>query len=216
MIEDEIWSIRLGAKAEADAAYQLDFDLKDGGHWAVIHDLRIDIEGQVAQIDHLVISRMLEVFVCESKSYSGGVKVNEFGEWITFRDRRPVGIPSPIEQNRRHIAVLERAIKLGYVELPRRVIAMKPTFINIVLVSQNGSIGRPRKKAPELDAIVKVDQFRSHLRKRNVSNLTMLKLVSTDTLERFGRQLVALHQPSERDWAMRFGLVTDVCSSSSE
>ncbi len=70
--------------------------------WAVIHDLRLDIEGQVAQIDHLVISRMLEVFVCESKSYSGGVKVNEFGEWITFRDRRPVGIPSPIEQNRRH------------------------------------------------------------------------------------------------------------------
>jgi len=115
-------------------------------------------------------------------------------------------VPSPIEQNRRHIAVLERAIKLGYVELPRRVIAIKPTFINIVLVSQNGSIGRPRKKAPELDAIVKVDQFRSHLLKRNFSNLTMLKLVSTDTLERFGRQLVALHQPSERDWAKRFGI----------
>ena len=124
-IEGEIWAIRLGARAEADAAYQLDFNLKDGGHWAVIHDLRLDIEGQVAQIDHLVISRMLEVFVCESKSYSGGVKVNEFGEWITFRDRRPVGIPSPIEQNRRHIAVLERAIKLGYFELPRRVIAIK-------------------------------------------------------------------------------------------
>ncbi len=148
--------------------------------------------------------------MCESKSYSGGVKVNEFGEWITFRDRRPVGIPSPIEQNRRHIAVLERAIKLGYVELPRRVIAIKPTFINIVLVSQNGSIGRPRKKAPELDAIVKVDQFRSHLLKRNFSNLTMLKLVSADTLERFGRQLVALHQPTERDWAKRYGLQAPV------
>ena len=34
----------------------------------------------------------------------------------------------------------------------------------------------------------------------------MLKLACMDTLERFGRQLVALHQPSERDWAMRFGL----------
>ncbi len=75
-----------------------------------------------------------------------------------------------------------------------------------MLVSESGSIGRPRKKAPELDAIVKVDQFRSHLLKRNFSNLTMLKLVSTDTLERFGRQLVALHQPSERDWARRFGI----------
>lgn len=45
-----------------------------------MHDLRLDIEGQVAQIDHLVISSMLEVFVCESKSYTGGVTVNEHGE----------------------------------------------------------------------------------------------------------------------------------------
>jgi hypothetical protein len=67
-IEDEIWAIRLGMRAEADAAYQLDFDLADSKHWAVIHDLRIDVDGRVAQIDHLVISRLLEVFVCESKS----------------------------------------------------------------------------------------------------------------------------------------------------
>lgn len=95
LIEYEIWAIRLGAKAGADAAYQLDSDLKDNRHWAVIHDLRLDIEGQVAQIDHLVISSTLEVFVCESKSCTGGVKVNDHGEWTTFRDRRPIGIPSP-------------------------------------------------------------------------------------------------------------------------
>ena len=45
-IEDEIWAIRLGAKAESDAAYQLDFDLRDSKNWAVIHDLRIDLEGR--------------------------------------------------------------------------------------------------------------------------------------------------------------------------
>ena len=84
-IQDEIWSIRLGAKAETDAAYQLDFDLRDNKNWAVIHDLRIELEGQVAQIDHLVISRMLEVFVCESKSYTGGVE----GQ----RARRVVDLP---------------------------------------------------------------------------------------------------------------------------
>jgi hypothetical protein len=151
-IQTEIWNVRLGAKAESDAAYQIDFDLKESRHWAVIHDLRIDLEGHVAQIDHLVISRMLEVFVCESKSFTGGVKVNEHAEWVTFRAGRPMGIPSPVEQNRRHIAVLERVIKLGYVELPRRLVAIKPSFHNRVLVSASGSIGRPRKKLPELDA----------------------------------------------------------------
>lgn len=206
LIDDELWSIRLGAKTEADAAYQLEFDLQDSQHWAIIHDLRLEIDGQVAQIDHLVISRMLELFVCESKSFTGGVKVNEHGEWTTFRDRRLIGIPSPIEQNRRHIAVLKRAIKLGFVHLPRRIVAIKPTFFNIVLVSQGGSIGRPRKKAPELDAIVKVDQFRTHLLKRNFSSLSMLKLVGSATLEGFGRQLVALHQPADRDWGKRFGI----------
>jgi hypothetical protein len=69
-IDDEIWSIRLGTKTEADAAYQLDFDLRDNKNWVVIHDLRIELDGRVAQIDHLVISRILEVFVCESKSYT--------------------------------------------------------------------------------------------------------------------------------------------------
>jgi hypothetical protein len=205
-IENEIWSIRSGAKAEADAAYQIDFDLRKSRNWAVIHDLRLDIEGLVAQIDHLVISRLLEVFVCESKSFTGGVKVNDHGEWVTFRDGRPIGIPSPVEQNRRHIAVLERAIKLGYLKLPRRIVAIKPTFLNRVLISAHGSIGRPRRKLPELDAVVKVDQFRTHLANRDFSNLSMLKLVGSDTLESFGRQLVALHRPHRPDWARRFGV----------
>src|SRR4051794_12086616 len=124
-IQDEIWAIRQGAKAEADAAYQLEFDLRDSKYWALIHDLRIDVDGRIAQIDHLVISRMLEMFVCESKSYTGGVKVNEHGEWSTYRERRPVGIPSPVEQNRRHIKVLEQGIERGYVKLPRRRVRVK-------------------------------------------------------------------------------------------
>jgi hypothetical protein len=205
-VEGEIWSIRLGAKSEADAAYQLDFDLKESRHWVTIHDLRLDIEGQVAQIDHLVISRLLEVFVCESKSFTGGVKINDQGEWTTFRERRPIGIGSPIEQNRRHIAVLERAIKLGRVELPRRIVAIRPSFVNIVLVSKEGTISRPRRKLPDLDAVVKVDQFRTHLLNRNFSNLSMLKIVGSDTLATFGRQLVALHQPHQSDWEKRFGI----------
>ncbi len=205
-IQDEIWAIRLGAKAESDAAYQLDFDLRDSKHSAVIHDLRIDVEGQTAQIDHVVISRMLEVFVCESKSYTGGVKVNEHGEWLTFRDRRPIGIPSPVEQNRRHIKVLEQVIKLGYVELPRRIVALQPTYRNIVLVSKDGLMTRPKKNMPELDSVVKVDQFRTHLLNRKFSNAQMLKLVGADTLAAFGRQLVALHSPARVDWEARFGL----------
>ena len=172
-----------------------------------IHDLRLDIEGHVAQIDHLIITRLLEVWVCESKSFAEGVAINEHGEWTTWRDRRPVGIPSPIEQNRRHIAVLQRALNLGYVDVPRRLgLPMKPSFTSVVLISKYGSINRPKTKVPELDAVMKVDQLWSRLMKRDLPVRTMAKLVSSETLEQFGRQLVALHQPHRVDWAARFGI----------
>jgi hypothetical protein len=134
------------------------------------------------------------------------VKVNERGEWSTYRDRRPIGIPSPVEQNRRHIQVLEAVVKRGYVKLPRRFVAIKPTFKNIVLVSPDGLISRPRRKLPELDSVVKVDQFRTYLLNRDISDRQILKLVGSDALEAFGRQLVALHQPANVDWAARFGI----------
>jgi hypothetical protein len=53
---------------------------------------------------------------------------------------------------------------------------------------------------------VKVDQFRSFLLDREIPDRQTLKLVGSDTLEAFGRQLVALHQPANVNWATRFGI----------
>lgn len=61
---------------------------------------------------------------------------------------------------------------------------------------------------PELECVVKVDQFRTHLLDRDFSSLSILKLVGPDTLDAFGRQLAALHTPHRVDWAARFGLQT--------
>jgi len=47
-IELEMTKIRAGAKAERDAAYQIDFYLRDGTNFAVIHDLRIEHGGRPA------------------------------------------------------------------------------------------------------------------------------------------------------------------------
>ncbi len=44
----------------------------------------------------------------------------------------------------------------------------------------------------------------------------MLKLVGSDTLEAFGRQLVALHRPAKVDWAAKFGVATAAPSASVE
>lgn len=41
-VEDELSNVRAGAKGEKDAAYHIDFALKNGKNWSVIHDLRLE------------------------------------------------------------------------------------------------------------------------------------------------------------------------------
>ena len=46
--------------------------------------IRIDHRGRVAQIDHLLINRFLDIFVLESKNYYYGVKISEGGEFLVW------------------------------------------------------------------------------------------------------------------------------------
>src|SRR5664279_3134636 len=120
-IETELRKIRAGQKGEKDAAYAIDFFLAQKDEWAVIHDLRLEWQGRVAQIDHLLINRMLDVWVCESKHFSDGVAINEHGEFTAFFNNRPRGIESPIEQNHRHVKVVESVLGSSILPLPTRM-----------------------------------------------------------------------------------------------
>jgi hypothetical protein len=212
-IDREIRGIRAGAAGERDAAYEIEFELSDSRNHMTIHDLRLEVGGRVAQIDHLVIDRLLDVWVCESKHFSEGVAVDEHAEWVAFFRHRPTGIPSPIEQNRHHVAVLTEVFKQGLVPLPTRLgITVKPKFYSLVLVSNHARITRPKGRAAAgvsgLESVIKVEQFAKTVDKTfDERGLTLVdKLVGTDKIEMLARQLVALHRPVTVDWVARFGL----------
>ncbi len=95
LVEKELKILRAGAKGEKDSAYYIDFQWRDSKNWAVLHDLRLEHRGQVAQIDHLLISRHLEMFVLESKHYRTGLKISESGEFSFFFNGSAQAIPSP-------------------------------------------------------------------------------------------------------------------------
>ena len=120
-IEQEIRNIKAGVRGESEAAYEMEFEYRDSKNWMLIHDLRIQCAGRVAQIDHIVINRFMDVWVCESKNFSEGVAINDNGEFSAFYGSKPYGLPSPIEQNRKHIDVLETVFKTGQVKLPKRL-----------------------------------------------------------------------------------------------
>ena len=51
-IETEIRRVRAGVTGERDAAYEIEFHLGPRPNWMTIHDLRLEVDGRVAQIDH--------------------------------------------------------------------------------------------------------------------------------------------------------------------
>ena len=197
-----------GAKGEREAAYEIDFDYAKNPNRAVIHDLRLEVDGRVAQIDHLIIDPILTIWVCESKHFSEGVGIDEHGEWVAYFGGRPHGIPSPIEQNRKHIAVLQDVFDQKLVEPKKRLgITIKPQFRSVILVSNGARISRPRAKAAAaavagLDTVFKVEKLQSMILKdidaRSIASIR--RVVSTETITRLATDLVALHRPIAVDW----------------
>lgn len=209
-IEAEIRQVRAGEKAERDAAYQIELYFGRSDGWATIHDLRFEVDGLAAQIDHLIINRLAEVWVCESKSFAEGVSINEFGEWSRLWHGRREGMPSPIEQNRRHIHLLERVFVDGLAPLPRRLglAPMRPRLRSLVLVSDNARISRPRRKVDGIDEVIKAEQLKTRIFDALEATPTrdIARIIGKEGLEQFARGLAALHRPASIDWAARFGI----------
>lgn len=208
-IEKEIKNIQAGIRGESEAAYEMKVNWGNGKSFAIIHDLRIEHNGLFVQIDHLLINRLFEFHVCESKNFSEGVAINEHGEFTAFFGGRPYGIPSPIEQNDKHILLLSRILKSGVVDIPTRLgIKLSPVFKSFVLISKSARIIRPKLKLAGLDSVIKNDSFATTLSsKEHESAVTRIfNVIGIDTLENFARDIAALHKPISFNWHAKFGL----------
>jgi hypothetical protein len=178
-------------------------------NWAIIHDLRVEFGDLVVQIDHLVINRWLDIWVCESKHFSEGVAINNHGEFTAFFNHKPYGVPSPIEQNERHILILKHILDAGMVELPKRLgFTIKPDLKSLVLVSKGTRISRPDVKIDGIECVIKNDQVFKHVDKVVDENgiLATAKIIGSDTLENVATQIARLHKPIRFDWLAKFGL----------
>lgn len=211
-IEKEIRILRAGIKGEKEASYLIDFSFKNSNNNVVIHDLRLDINGRVAQIDHLILNRSLMMFVLETKHFNSGIKINDNGEFLRWNDYKKAyeGMPSPIAQNERHIAVLKDAFNL--LDMPTRMgVRLKPAFMPYVLVSASARIERP----PKLDTsqVIKSDVLANTIAQKFdklgvVDTLgAFARIISPETLEDIAHKLCALHSPLSIDYKAKFGLV---------
>jgi hypothetical protein len=205
-IEDELRMMRAGIKGEQESAYHIDFDFRDSEITSVIHDLRLEWHGRVAQIDHLVIHRTHKFYVLETKSFAHGLKITEEGEFLRWNDWKKTyeGMVSPIEQNRRHAEVLRDVlIRLGY---------PNPEIESFVLISPTARIDRSKLyPCPE---VVKADQFTTAFKKRFLDSMNSVggmlgglsKALFGDSAEAIAKNLVRLHKPIMVDYEAKFGM----------
>jgi hypothetical protein len=200
---EELRRRRGGIKGESESAYLIDFEFAKSKNWAVIHDLRLEHEGRVAQIDHLLINRWMDFYVLESKHFHAGLKITEDGEFLRWNNFRKSfeGMASPLEQNERHIAVLRDVV--DRVELPMRLgVRIPASFATLILVAPNARIDRPKRF--DTSRIIKADQLKKKIWKdiddenALVTLLKATKMVSGETVEFVARQLAGLHKPLER------------------
>ncbi len=216
-IDKELRNLKTGIDTENQAAFELDFYFGPSKKHIILHDLRLEIDGRVAQIDHLIFNRMAEVYVIETKTFNSGLTINAAGEFSTVYEGKALGISSPIEQNARHIAVLRDAFKL--IGLPTRLgVPLMPSFIPVVLVSPKALITRPDSKTNDFSSVMKLDQFSSWYMKRlddpvrAKDLIDIFKVSSLNTIKGLAEKLVELHNPARVDYIRKFDLAETLLS----
>lgn len=200
-LDEELVRVRRGIEGERDAAFYIDSYLKGSKNNAVIHDLRLEFEGEVAQIDHLFFNRRLDFFLVETKCFNGNLAINEHGEFsVTYTNGRTYGIASPVEQSKRHERILAKLLER--LEITGRL-GVKPTFHHLVLLHPKAIITRPAKDTFDTSRVMKADALPSWHQKWADEDVgivdaltTVLAIRSSDTIKEWAEKLVRQHRPT--------------------
>ena len=149
-----------GRKAEEQMAFYLKRAFERDERVRVFNSVRLESNGDAAQIDHLLFHRYGFILV-ESKSVTGKVAVNDHGEWVRVYGSKRTGMPSPILQAERQADFLRRYLERHTESLLEKRLGLQTTFTAmgvdcLVAISDQGIIQRPKQL--ELPEVFKADQ----------------------------------------------------------
>jgi hypothetical protein len=155
-----------GYEAEKQMAFYLRRAFGESDDVFVFNDLRLVRDGEVAQIDHLVLHRFGLALV-ESKSICGTIEVNRQLEFVRTYGRNRTGMKSPITQVTMQKELLQALLNDHNQQLLRKVIFGKVQtkftdwrFQTLVAISDQGEIKRRNCDPPEL---VKADRVATRI-----------------------------------------------------
>lgn len=203
-----------GEKGEQDSEYFINFYYKPSNNWVVLHDLRLEHSGQSAQIDHLLINRLMDFYVLETKNFCYHLRITEHGDFLVSDGKEEHAIESPIEQNKRHIHLLQKVIENNDIMPKRFGIPIIPRFRSYVLISPKSKVIWPDRSKFDTSHIIKADTMESTImdnaerdsKKILGSIKSISKLSSLDSITKIANRLVQLHKPCSIDYRKKFGI----------
>lgn len=184
-----------GFEAEKQMSFYLKRAFSEDDNVYVINDLRLQVEDEYAQIDHLVLHQYGFIII-ESKSVTDKICVNKYGEWKRIYHNQESGMPSPIQQAKRQIDILKKFL----LSKNSRGIDKFP-YDTLVAISDSGIIERDNI---ELDEICKADSVTEHIenisqgyKKESKKFLTLKRVRSfeKENISKLANFLVNSHQP---------------------
>lgn len=201
-IQKQIDQIYSGLEGEKNAAHFLKREFGKSESVAILHDLRLELDGDCTQIDHLLIHRVqAAAWVLETKNYSGRMTCDAHGDWTVWYGRKPRPIPSPINQARRQCAALRSWLDAQDI---RSIRAIQP----VVLISPTSSVDRSQL-TPDIH-VVKSDNFGPWWNEQ-VDQISIGKIIgmvgrhvlsgmSPNDFQALGQRLVGAHVPPSYNW----------------
>lgn len=184
-----------GRKAEEQMAFYLRRFFGSSTDVDVLNYLRIDLNGEVAQMDHLVL-HPFGLLIVESKSVSDGVQITDDGQWMRWFNRKPSGMASPVTQAQLQGRLLK--------ELLEKTVKQKGFFDQVrldvlVAISDGGTITWPKSGA--LPEVCKADQVPDRINNRIEQFRKLRKeadILTTDHRRVIADFLLKAHKPLER------------------
>lgn len=184
-----------GRRAEEQMAFYLRRFFASSGDVDVLNYLRIDLSGEVAQMDHLVL-HPYGLLIVESKSVSDSVQITDDGQWKRWFNRKPSGMPSPITQAKMQAALLRALLE--------KTVRQKGFFDQVqldvlVAISDGGTIQWPASGA--LPEVCKADQVPDRINQR-VDQFRRVRqepdILTSSYRRAIADFLLKVHKPLER------------------
>ena len=206
---------KAGLAAEKQMAFYLKRAFTDKEDIFILNDIRLERNGEVAQIDHLII-HSYGFIIIESKSVSSKVSVNKHAEWKRIYNNKESGMRSPIQQAKIQASFLTAYLNAKGNTLFKKSIVDKVIanpkyeyykFDVLVAISDTGIIERDSIDLPEvlkadavpdqileLIAIAKKDMLKALVNPFAISEGYRFR---SDTIKKIANFLIAMHKPAK-------------------